>query len=173
MRKIKFFKIFLALAAFSLIASCSGDNEPIDPSINVNSQTQTLPVVFKAGIGGKTFTTSQVTAVFEDGNVTIFATRGTEQESIQIKIKGNIVGTYQANTSVIGYRAGVTEPLFSSVNPADSSVNTGKITISSVNNVNDRISGTFECTSYNNNGSLTLTKEITNGVFTNIPFTIN
>lgn len=173
MRKIKFIKIFLTVVTFSFLSSCNGDNEPIDPTIILNPQGSILPIVFKVGVNGQTYTASQVSAIFVGGNIIMSASRGTEQESFQIDIKGTSTGTYQTNTSVIGYRSGIAQPLFSSVNPSDALSYTGRIIISSINTVNKRISGNFEFTGYNNNGNITLTKEFTNGVFTNIPYTIN
>lgn len=173
MRKIKFIKIFLTVVAFSFLSSCNGENEPVDPAIILNPQASDLPIVFKVGVNGQTYTASQVSAVFVGGNIIMSAFRGTEQESFQIDIKGTSVDTYLTNQSIIGYRSGIAQPLFSSVNPADALTYTGRIIISSINTVNKRISGSFECTGYNNNGNLTLTKEFTNGVFTNIPYTIN
>jgi PBP1b-binding outer membrane lipoprotein LpoB len=168
MKKIKILSI---IGTFMLLFLFSCDNEPVDSTVNLNPVTPSLPISFKVSFSGKTYTTSLASAVFIDGNIIINAFRGDELESFSMDIMGNTVGDYPTNENEIAYRASVTAPLFVSVNPADEVSDTGKITITSINTVNKRISGTFNFTGYSNDGSVTSTKEFTNGVFTNIPYT--
>lgn len=170
MKKVNFLPI-IGILTLLFLFSC--DNEPVDSTVNLNPVTPSLPISFKVSFSGQTYSTSLASAVIKDGEIVINAFRGDELESFSMDIMGNTLGDYPTNENVIVYRASVAAPLFISVNPADEVSDTGKITITSINIVNKRISGSFNFTGYSNDGSVTSTKEFSNGVFTNIPYTTN
>lgn len=168
MKKIKPIQI---LSIFFLLFLFSCDNEPVDSTVSLNPDTPSLPVSFKVSFSGQTYSTTLASAVFSNGHIILNAFRGNELESFSMDIVGTSTGDYPTNENIIIYKGGITEPMFVSVNPADIVSDTGKITITSINSVNKRISGTFTFKAYNNEGDVTATKEFANGVFTNIPYT--
>lgn len=169
MKKIKLLQ-FLVLGLMFIFTSCV--NEPIDTKINLNPETPVLPILFKVSFSGQTFTTTQAEAVFSnDGHITINAVKNPELESFDMDIIGTTPGLYLTKNNIITYSAGISQPSYISINPTDALSDTGQITITSIDVVNNRISGNFNFTGYYNNETVSSTKEFTNGVFTNIPYT--
>ncbi|KAB1157691.1 DUF6252 family protein [Flavobacterium luteum] len=158
---------YLSLIAMVTLFSCNNDDNP-----SVDSNNTFLPVSFKVGFSGQTLTADEAQAVISNGEISINAIKGTNNESFSFAIAGNSVGTYPTNESVILYSTGVNQQIYSSINPADALTNTGQIKITSINTVNKRISGSFDYTGYYRDGLITYTKEFTNGTFKNIPYTI-
>ena len=147
--------------------SCNNDDNS-----SVDSSNSFLPVSFNVGFSGQTLSANNVSAVISNGEISINAIKGANNESFSFAIAGNSIGTYPTNTSVILYTTGENQPIYSSINPADALTNTGQIKITSINTVNKRISGSFEFTGYHKDGLITYTKEFTNGTFKNVPYTI-
>lgn len=168
MKKYKI-SYFLTLVLMVSLSSCSSDDS--DSSIGIDPNNTFLPVSFIVGFSGKTHTANDVDAVISNGEISISAIKGTENESFTLAISGNTIGSYPTNENVILYSSGVGQPTYSSVNPADALTNTGQIVITSINTVNKRISGRFEYTGYYREGLITYTKEFTNGTFKNVPYT--
>lgn len=167
MKKMKFSYILVILSVLFL-SSC--DNEPVDPTVNPNPITPVLPISFKVAFSGQTYSTTQANAVIADGHIKINSFK--DSESFTMDLKGTTIGTYLTNTNIATYSSGASQPLYTSINPADAMANTGKVTITSIDAVNKRISGNFDFTGYNNNGTVISTKEFKNGVFVNVPYII-
>ena len=158
---------YLTLIATVTLFSCNNDDNS-----SVDSNNAFLPVSFIVGFSGQTLSANNVSAVISNGEISINAIKGANNESFSFAIAGNSVGTYPTNKSVILYTTGENQPIYSSVNPADALTNTGQIIITSINTVNKRISGSFAYTGYYNEALITYTKEFTNGTFKNVPYTI-
>ena len=158
---------YLSLISMVILFSCNNDDNS-----SIDSNNTFLPVSFQVGFSGQTLTANKVNAVISNGEITITAIKGVNNESFSFTIAGNEVGTYPTNTSVILYTTGENQPVYSSENPADALTNTGQIIITSINTVNKRISGSFAYTGYYREGLITYTKEFTNGTFKNVPYTI-
>ncbi|PWA04736.1 DUF6252 family protein [Flavobacterium psychrotolerans] len=167
---MKNIKITGILVLFSILFLFSCENEPVNTTSNLNPTNSVLPISFKVGFSGQTYVATEVNAVIINGLMTLYASKGIQKESFTIPIPEMTIGSYPTNKNIILYSGGVSQPIYQSINPADAYANTGQIKITSVNTGNMRISGNFDFTGFNKTGNLTLTKEFTNGVFTNIPY---
>ena len=172
MKKIKFITgIFLILTSFSF-NSC--ENEPIDSAIDLDDfgGSNNGPTVFKADFSGDTWTGTSAQAVISGDYITIGAARA-DGSAFSILLEGSATGTYQTNLNPIAYTPVGSDFGYWSINLANESENTGSITITNINTVNKKISGTFIFKGYWSDGSNTsiIPVEFTNGVFTNVPYT--
>lgn len=156
------------LVLFCILFFASCDNEPVDPTVNSSLITPVLPISFKVTFSGQTYSTTQANAIIIDGQIKINSFK--DSQSFTMDLKGTTLGTYLTNTNIATYTAGASQPLYTSVNPTDALYNSGKIIITSIDAVNKRISGNFDFTAYNNNGTVISTKEFKNGVFLNVPY---
>lgn len=171
MNKIKLLAgIFLLLTSFTF-TSC--ENEPIDSAINLDdfNNPPTGSVVFKTDFSGNTWNATEAQAVVSGSSISIGATRA-DGSTFSILVDGNAVGVYPANTNIIAYTPSGSSFGYWSVNQANTTENTGSITITTIDTVNNKISGTFEYKGYWSDGTTTsiIPVQFTNGVFTNIPF---
>lgn len=174
MKKIKFLTSFVVL--FSIFTFTSCDNEPIDPALTVGGENPgenpNLPGVFKADFDGQTFTANTTMAYISGGSIIMNAVKS-NGESFSMILDGTSVGTYQANDNLIGYSPAGSEFAYVGNHPTDETANTGSIIVTSINTVNQTISGTFSFTGYwsDFDDAGVVPKQFTNGVFTNIPYT--
>lgn len=171
MKNIKIIvSIFLILTSFTF-TSC--ENEPVDGAINLDD-FNTPPVeamVFKADFSGDTWTGTEALAVMSTSSISIGATRA-DGSTFSILVGGTTTGTYQANANIIAYTPSGSTFGYWSINLTDTTENTGSITITNIDTVNKKISGTFSYKGYWSDGSTTsiLPVQFTNGVFTSIPY---
>ena len=171
MKKINFLRVF-ALVSILLTFSCTTNYEPVDPTINLNPVTPAQPASFKVNFSGQTFLADNTNVMIANGLIAINAT--SQLESFTLGVTGTAEGVYLlSNANMISYSAGVGQPVYSSTNPDNTTASNGQITITSINTAKKTISGTFNFTGYNKVGSVTTTKEFTNGTFTNLPFVTN
>ncbi|WP_269222825.1 DUF6252 family protein [Flavobacterium sp. IMCC34518] len=175
----KFSILFVSLLVLVLsLNSCSKD-ESVDDSVSV-AENGTLKVDFD----GKTFVSTAVQAIVNDTYISITGLRAPNGDFIQITLPTNKVGTYTWKNF-----SNIDEPLVLVYTPAGGAnayicvpkedadgilnyTDTGVLTISSIDNVTKKISGTFEFTGIDfmgNNGKGE-TKKFTKGSFTNISF---
>jgi hypothetical protein len=173
----KFSLLFLLVFSF-LLNSCSKD-EGVDDSTSV-AEEGTLKVDFD----GKTFVSTTTQAIVNDKYISITGLRAPNGDFIQITLPTNKVGTYTWKNftnidDILGLvytpAAGANAYLSVPKEDADGILNytdTGILTITSIDNVTKKISGTFEFTGVDfmgNNGK-GYTKVFTKGSFTNISF---
>lgn len=159
MKKIK--KLPALLLLFSILAyvSCSSDEgAPVDG----------LPLDtagFTANMNTEGYNATQISALQDNGSITITGARGTNGEKVSIVIQGNSTGVY--TNSFMYYMPGIVGIEYINVDPATAHQN-GTVHITSLEN--GRISGTFSFTAY-----LTDAEPVTftNGSFQNIPVTHN
>jgi hypothetical protein len=191
---MKYFKTIISLliimATFCL-NSC-GPDEPLDAALigtKPNPGTTTTGV-FKVDFDGKTFVANTVQAIVNDSYIAISGLKTPSGELVQIGLPApfNKVGTYTwKSISAAGGIMGMlympsngTEPF--SADEKDSGgasdfpgyTDTASITISKIDAVNKKISGTFQFTGVKFKdlaGTSIETKVFTNGSFTDIPFT--
>lgn len=160
--------ILLILTAF---ISC--DVEPIDSAINLDDfgNPATGPMVFKADFGGATWNATTAQAVISGNSIYIGATRA-DGSNFSFLIDGGTTGTYPSNANILAYNPAGAEFGYWSVNLANESENTGSITITNIDTVNHKISGTFAYKGYWSDSTTTsiIPVQFTNGVFTNIPY---
>ncbi|HNP32914.1 MAG TPA: DUF6252 family protein [Flavobacterium sp.] len=169
MKNIKFLAgIFLILIAFT---SC--EIEPIDGAINPDDfhDPSSDPVVFKADFNGETWTGTTAQALISGNFISIGATKA-DGSTFSFLVEGTAAGTYPANTNILAYTPAGSEYGYWSINPNNETENTGSITITNIDTVNHRISGTFEYKGYWSDDTATgvLPVQFTNGVFTNLPY---
>ena len=162
--------IFLILTAFTF-TSCT--TEPIDSAINLDDfeTPSNGPIVFKADFSGETWNGTTAQALVSGNFISIGATRA-DGSTFSFLIDGNAVGTYPANNNIIAYTPPGSEYGYWSINPANDAENTGSITITNIDTVNHKISGTFAYKGYWSDADNTsiIPVQFTNGVFTNIPY---
>ena len=172
MKNIKF------LAGILLILTCfiSCDVEPIDSALDPRDfeNPSDGPVVFKADFSGSTWTGIEAQAVVSSNFVTIGATRA-DGSTFAILVNATAPGTFPANANLVTYTPATSEYGYWSINQDNATENTGSITITRIDTVNNTVSGTFNFRGYwsdtTNTGVIPV--DFTNGVFTNIPFIPN
>ncbi|RTY86456.1 DUF6252 family protein [Flavobacterium sp. GT3R68] len=185
MKKIKFFRAALFLFAAISLISCTGDNEPLDPAIDLNDNGDNA-AVFKADFDGQTFTANTTQAIVNDDYISING-RKSSGEFFQITIPNAAVGTYTwddfdtTGGFALAYSGGSGSIPYLGARDdvgtfADFAnyTDTAEITITSIDIQNHKISGTFHFTGVRfADGSVTTvtTKTFTNGSFTNLPYT--
>ena len=186
MKKNKIFSIFTFLfIAFSFI-SC--DNEPIDPTLlqQVNNNNgnnggggnggNPTSGVFKVDFGGQTWVANSTEALMYTNSIQIAGLKTSNGQTFGFALNGNTVGTYDSTSNLIAYDANNNSngDVYWAVNPTNPSVSAGTVTITNIDTVNKKISGTFSFTGYWSDLSVSNIPPIsfTNGVFTNIPYTI-
>ena len=189
MKNLKFTTLFLFLITTFLLISC--DNEPLDP-ILVSQLTNpgSGSGGNGGGSGGGVIQTGEFTAVIAGQNFVSESSVGTyisangsnilsisgirtNGEYIAIQIKNPALGSYVINSlsgnQIISYKENsTTTDTYAAFNPT-SSQPTGILIINSLDFTTKKISGNFSFDGYVLNNP-TLTKQITNGVFTNVSF---
>lgn len=144
--------------------------------------------IFKATVGGQAFVANTSSAIVTNDFVLIAGIRTSNKDLIQITLPSNKVGTYNwANSKDQGDKFVLSYGSVDSENPFISASNevaeffgvtnytdTAIVTITAVDKTKKTISGTFQFTGFRDIGDdKTETKVITNGSFTNIPYTEN
>lgn len=174
MKNIKLLFSFLLIA---LLSSCS--DEAVDPALlnqsnntnNNNSNNGNTAGVLTAKIDGVDFSSTSNSGTYTavGTNTQLFLSGNTSDgKTITISITNPAVGTVNASLSscVLAYASQGT--FFTSTNPA-TSTSVGTVTLTSFDTVNNRVTGTFSFTGYNNDG--TITRQIANGSINSFPFT--
>jgi len=176
MKKIRILFLSIIVSAF-VLNSCTKEENKDD----IVAKDGTLQVDFD----GKTFVSTTVQAIVSDKYISITGLRAPNGDMIQITLPTNKVGTYTwknfANVNdILGLvytKAGAANSFIcvpkEDVDPSLNYIDTGSLTISSIDNETKKISGTFQFTGvdFTGNNSKGETKIFTNGVFTNIAFT--
>lgn len=166
---------FLLLIFTALIFN-SCDNEPIDSAIDLgdfnNGGGNNSPAIFKADFSGTTWTANTTQAQIVDNTIIIGGLKS-DGSAFGLAIEGSTVGTYPANQSLLAFNPANSEYAYASLNFANPTEDTGSVTITSIDMVNKKISGTFTFKGYWTNTTETGVQPInfTNGVFTNISYT--
>src|SRR5690606_29905967 len=109
------------------------------------------------------------------GSITINAMRP-QGDNFGFMLNGITTGTYAGNDddNLIGYNAVGIENTFVSFNFDNPSEDTGAVVVTEINTVNQTISGTFQFKGYSEDDTgNTISKQFTNGVFTNLPYMTN
>ncbi len=174
MNKIKYIAgIFLILTSFTF-TSC--DIEPIDAALNPSDFDNPTngPAVFKADFSGATWTATEAQAVVSSNFITIGATKA-DGSTFAILVNASTTGTYPANNNIVAYTPPTSEFAYWSLNQENPTEDTGSVTITNIDNVNNTVSGTFNFRGYWSDMTSTgiIAVDFTNGVFTNIPFIPN
>ena len=187
MKKIKILSIFTFLFATFSFVSC--DNEPIDPTllqqINTNNGNNggggnggnPTNGVFKVDFGGQTWVANTAEALMYTNSIQIAGLKTSNGQTFGFALNGNTLGTYDSTSNLIAYdpdSSSSSGDVYWAVNPTNPSVSAGTVTITNIDTVNKKISGTFSFTGYWSDLSVSNIPPIsfTNGVFTNIPYTI-
>ncbi len=190
MNPIKLITVFFLLFASILFTSC--ENEPIDSALldSINngggggSGGGTTSGEFKLDFDGKTLVANSVQAIVNDSYIAITGIKTSTGEIIQITLSApnNKVGTYTLKNTTDGtlglayIPSNGSEPLLA---VSDDTIDlpqytdTATLTITKLDLVNNKISGTFQFTGMKFvglSGTEIQTKKFTNGSFTNISF---
>lgn len=188
MKKIKFLTAALFLFGAMSLISCTAENEPLDPAIDLNDNGNggNTAGVFKADFDGQTFTANSTVAVVNSDYIAINGMKSSG-EFFQITIPDAAVGTYTwddfdaTGGFALAYSAGSGSIPYLGARDdvgtfADFAnyTDTAEVTITSIDTQNKKISGTFKFTGVRfADGSVTTvtTKTFTNGSFTNLAYT--
>ena len=171
MKKMKMLPAAL-LAFFVSLNFISCDTEPVDPVFLDNIEDQvpdTGSGSFEVTIDGELFTGVQIQAVIQDGIIAIAAVNASG-EAVQLVTTNDDTGV--SPDALMTYMPDPTND-FGYVNFDEENASTGTLNITTINTVNQTISGTFE---FIGNWSDFDEENIepavlTNGVFTDIPYT--
>ena len=186
MSRLKIFSVFLLFSALFFFQSC--DNQPIDSAIVIPEEVSegTLQVAFDGQIFVSNATTATKTIVSgTNATYQISGTlSGTTTKAVTLSFTENGTNTFltggvpysQGGGGTVSYIENILNPvsIFSSVNYNNLTSNTGQINVTSNDTANKLISGTFNCTVYMldpSTGTVTSTKVLTNGIFTNVHYT--
>lgn len=182
MRRIKF--ITLLFLVFTSITFTSCDNEPIDSAIDLGdfggddgvNNGGNGAAVFKVDFDGATWFADTAEAVKYTNSFQIGGLKTSTGQTIAFSLNGSTPGTYDSTSNLIVYEPNnnnQTGDLYWALNPTNPNISAGSVTITSIDNVNNKVSGTFAFTGYWSDPTVTNITPIafTNGVFTNIPFT--
>lgn len=171
MKNINFLvRLFLIVAALTFY-SCT--TEPIDPAINLNDfgGNNNLASIFKVNFSGATWSATATNAIVSSNTIFINA-MNSDGSTISILVQGIATGTYPTNTNIISYTPLGSSFGYWSVNNSSLTENTGSISITTIDTVNKKISGTFNYKGYWSDTATTsiLPVQFTSGVFTNISY---
>ncbi|CAM3313489.1 Transferrin-binding protein B C-lobe/N-lobe beta barrel domain-containing protein [Flavobacterium longum] len=176
MKNIKFLPLFMLLFAAFNFTSCTQDLEPVDPAIVIPDPTDpTDPTEgeFKATIDGSQYTASTTLVYITGGAIQITAVRPSG-DNFGFILDGTATGTYGSVDNILTYNPAGSEFGWWAVNPEDGEQNVGSVIVTEIDTVNQTISGTFSFTGYWSDFEDTsppAPKQITNGVFTDLPYT--
>jgi hypothetical protein len=164
------------LLVFSTVSLVSCDNEPIDSALNladfgddVINPTETF---FRADFSGATWTAEDIEVYVSPNSIRIAATRGTQEEGFAFFLLDNTEGNYPGNENLLTFTPAGSEFGYWSYNPDDPDENTGSITITDIDTVNETISGFFNFKGYWSNDFVNniLPIVFSNGSFQNLPY---
>lgn len=171
MKNIKFLSALVVLFSAFTFTSC--DNEPIDSALNPDDfgGGGNATASFKADFNGATWTANSSQAVIS-GNLIQIAGIKSDGSTFGFFIEASTTGTYPANENLLAFNPAGSEYGYWATNVNNPTENTGSITITTIDTVNKKISGTFSFKGYWSNTDETgvLPIDFTNGVFTNVPY---
>jgi hypothetical protein len=182
MKNINILKIITLFTLF-IMASC--DNEPIDPvlanQLNTNNNNNnnngggggTTSGVFKADFSGQTWTADAYEAVIYNGQIQIAGSKGTQGEGFGFILNGTVPGTYASTSNLLAFVPANSQEQYIGFDFANPTNNVGNVVVTNIDTVNHKMSGTFNFTGYWSDTSVTNVLPIvfSNGVFTDIPYT--
>ncbi|CAM4145873.1 DUF6252 domain-containing protein [Flavobacterium antarcticum] len=183
MKKINRFLLLFLVTTATIFTSCSTDVEPLDPSVLIPDSSTNGQL--KVDFDGQTFVATNIQAVVNSTAISITGLRSGNNDFLQITLPAplNQVGTYTwtnatASNAILGlmYSNSASEGFVSAPANGDfvdfpAYTDTAKVTVTSIDEANKTISGTFEFTGgrFDDAGNLVM-KKFTNGSFTNIKF---
>lgn len=170
MKIIKLLPAFLIL--FTAIGFVSCESEPVDP-VFLDYEEENDPEVtggsFTVNIDGEAFTATMAQASIAEGVIAIAGAAGTNGENVSILVGNTAVGTY--NDALLVYTPSAASE-FGYWNYNAEGESTGSVTITNIDTENQTISGVFNFTGYWSNDEEDFEPVmLTNGTFTNIPYT--
>jgi hypothetical protein len=175
--------IFNVFALIAIVSFNSCENEPLEgfDLSNPNSQnngniSNTQTGTFQVDFDSQTFVADQISATRTDEVINISGFRGANGEFVSLTIQGTTTGSYE-----LGVQNGLTLSGGSYVEPNNQGLGTwvsvtdgvqsqGQVTITSIDEVNKKMSGSFEFTGNNYSTGTAQTKAFTNGTFTDVLF---
>ena len=177
--------VLILILSIFFFTSC--DNEPVDPVLasQLNNPTNGGGTgsggagstgLFVADFGGQTWVANSTEAIMYSNSINIGGLKTSNGQTFAFALNGNTVGTYDSTSNLIAFDPNNNSNgyVYWAVNPTNPSVSAGTVNITNIDAVNKTISGTFSFTGYwsDLNVSNVAPISFTNGVFTNIPYTI-
>ena len=181
MKRQHLLRLFLLVFASMSLVSC--ENEPIDSQLNVNdfgddngTNNPNNPgnAIFKVDFQGQTWLADDADAVLYTNSLQIGGIKTSTGQVIAFSLNGSTTGTYDSTSNLIIYEPNNNSSsgdFYWALNPTNPSISAGSVTITNIDLVNNKVSGTFAFTGYWSDPTVTNIPPIvfTNGVFTNIP----
>lgn len=156
-------KLFICLLALSsaVFVGCKKDN---------NSSPDSAPASFTCKINGVQWTSVLSGGGIQSGLINITG-KAADSTTVTMTLLDDVIGTYNLgltnNSGAVGYNISSTSISSWTSNAVDSSISICHLT--TIDTVNKTMSGTFSALTYNFVAGTS--KIITDGVFTNIPYT--
>jgi hypothetical protein len=188
MNKQNISSILVLILSIFFFVSC--DNEPLDPLLASQLSNPTSgggtggngsggngsTGLFAVDFGGQTWVASTAEAIMDSNSINIGGLKTANGQTFGFALNGNTVGTYDSTSNLIAFDPNNNSngDVYWAVNPTNPSVSAGTVKIINIDTVNKTISGTFSFTGYWSDLSVSNIAPInfTNGVFTNIPYTV-
>lgn len=171
MKNIKFLSALVVLFSAFTFTSC--DNEPIDSALDPGDfgGGGNTNAFFKADFNGSTWNANTSQAIVS-GNLIQIAGVKSDGSTFGFFVEASTTGTYPANENLLAFNPAGSEYGYWSTNINNPEENTGSITITNIDTVNKKISGTFSFKGYWSNADETgvLPIDFTNGEFNNVPY---
>lgn len=150
------------------LVACS-DDDSVEPLIDDLNSTETF---FKVKFNNLTFNSTENSAVINNGQLTLLATKG--GNTFKIQISNVSEGTYNPNDTGVLIEYKPAGSSFAYVSKNADVPSTGLITIRKIDYDTKKISATFNFTGYwNNSNEFRSPINFSNGVFNNIAFEID
>lgn len=156
------------------ISSCPDEDHTELSSILNNLEECELSSFFTVDFDGTTFFADSAEALINDERIIVKGIRDSQGESVELIVNAVELGTYPLGVTAPNNELNLAfySPDINNINAwqsvTDNIESQGEITITEIDYFNLLISGTFSFTAYDNNG---VSKEFTNGIFEDIPFT--
>ena len=172
MKKFKLLSVIMVLFAAVGIVSC--ETEQLDSDLLMTPTpgggNNNAPALFKVDIDGQPFVANTTMASIGNGLTSVAGIKTADGATVTMTVQGTSTGTY--NAVVMTYSPDEEDEYgYANFNLSTGQIS-GTVTISNINTTTRTISGTFSFTGwYSDEDANKPPVVLTNGVFTNIPYT--
>ncbi|MGV3459928.1 MAG: DUF6252 family protein [Flavobacterium sp.] len=173
MKKFRLLVTMWILCAAAGFIAC--ENEPLDNNLlndtpgGGNNNNNNGPALFKVDIDGQPFVANTTMASIGNGLTSVGGVETDTGATVTLTVQGTTTGTY--NAVVMTYSPSDGDEFgYANFNLSTGQIS-GTVTISSINTTTHTLSGTFSFTGWYGDEDANMPPvQLTNGVFTNIPY---
>jgi len=174
MKKIKVLSVIMILFAAAGLISC--ETEQLDSDLLTEqpptggNNNNNGPASFKVDVNGQPFVANTTMATIGNGLTSISGVKTDTGATVTMTVQATTTGTY--NNVIMTYSPNPDDEFgYANFNLTTGQIS-GTVTISSIDTATNKISGTFSFTAWYGDSNANMPPvELTNGVFTNIPYT--